>query len=259
MKKVTNTSLLKSKIKEKDLDFEVLEDFKGSQVKILFNKKSCEHPPFLATPNNILKGNYNCPICGNISRRNTKRKNSPITIDTVRDTLIKMYPNGEYRLVEGQIYVNNKSNLLVECNICSSNFEISLVNIRQGRGCPNCRKIFLGERDSKKTKLIEKILNEENITFEKEKTFSDCKYRRLLSFDFFLKDYNILIEFDGEQHFKPFNKKMESSIKSFEETKIRDQIKNEYCKTKNIELIRINYKDDIYKELEKLVQRLSKG
>lgn len=52
---------------------------------------------------------------------------------------------------------------------------------------------------------------------------------------------------------------MESSIKSFEETKIRDQIKNEYCKTKNIELIRINYKDDIYKELEKLVQRLSKG
>lgn len=107
-----------------------------------------------------------------------------------------MYPHGEYRLVEGQIYVNNKSNLLVECNICSSNFEISLVNIRQGRGCPNCRKIFLGERDSKKTKLIEKILNEENITFEKEKTFSDCKYRRLLSFDFFLKDYNILIEFD---------------------------------------------------------------
>lgn len=44
-----------------------------------------------------------------------------------------------------------------------------------------------------------------NVSFEKEKTFIDCvnpKTNFLLRFDFYLPDYNIIIEYDGEQHFK---------------------------------------------------------
>ena len=38
---------------------------------------------------------------------------------------------------------------------------------------------------------------------------------------------------------------------NFEKTKIRDQIKNEYCFEKNIKLIRIKYNEDI--TLEKIL------
>lgn len=64
----------------------------------------------------------------------------------------------------------------------------------QGSGCPICN-LSKGELE------ITKILTNLNITYEKQKMFCDLKYIRSLKFDFYLPDHNILIEFDGEQHF----------------------------------------------------------
>jgi very-short-patch-repair endonuclease len=60
-----------------------------------------------------------------------------------------------------------------------------------------------------------------------EKRFNNCvsslKANYRLAYDFFLEDYNMIIEFDGEQHFKPrFNNH------SFKQTIINDNIKNNY-------------------------------
>ena len=33
--------------------------------------------------------------------------------------------------------------------------------------------------------------------------FNDCKRKNKLRFDFYLPKYNVLIEYDGMQHFKP--------------------------------------------------------
>ena len=65
---------------------------------------------------------------------------------------------------------------------------------------PKKRRYYKGKKVSKGEKKIINFLNEHNITFEREKTFSDCRGRtgrQPLRFDFFLKDYNILIEYDG--------------------------------------------------------------
>ena len=75
------------------------------------------------------------------------------------------------------------------------------------------------------------------ISYIREKWFDDCRGEtgRVLPFDFFLPDYNTIIEFDGEQHFTPkFNKE------TFEATVKNDKIKNDFCLTKNIKLIRNN-------------------
>lgn len=54
-----------------------------------------------------------------------------------------------------------------------------------------------------------------------------------------------MIEFDGEQHFKPTDFTSKQDIltinKSFISLKNRDQIKTTYCKKNNIKLIRIPY------------------
>ena len=62
-----------------------------------------------------------------------------------------------------------------------------------------------------------------------------------LPFDFYLKKYNLLIEFDGEQHFKPLtrfggNKKFKQALK-------RDIIKNDYAFKEEINLLRIPYEE----------------
>lgn len=60
-----------------------------------------------------------------------------------------------------------------------------------------------------------------------------------LPFDFYIPDYNTLIEFDGEQHFKPI--KYFGGLSAFKVRKRRDDIKTEYAKTHNMMLIRIPY------------------
>ena len=65
-------------------------------------------------------------------------------------------------------------------------------------------------------------------------------------FDFAVFNNNILsylIEYDGEQHFK-YKKDTNSfwnNKEAYEKTKIRDIIKNQWCKENNIPLIRIPY------------------
>ena len=65
---------------------------------------------------------------------------------------------------------------------------------------------------------------------------------------------NLVIEFDGIQHFKPV--KLFGGEKEFEKTKIKDEIKSRYCLDNNINLIRISYLEDIEERLsniEKLI------
>jgi len=86
---------------------------------------------------------------------------------------------------------------------------------------------------------IEKILQNLNISYIKEKIFNDCKDNKNLRFDFYLPDYNICIEYDGEQHFKEIPYwGGEIGLKNRQN---KDKIKNEYCKNNNIHLIRFSY------------------
>ena len=65
-----------------------------------------------------------------------------------------------------------------------------------------------------------------------------------------------VIEYDGKQHFKPVD--IFGGQDGFEETQLHDQIKTQYCKDNNIELIRIPYweKDNIEEILNhKLITR----
>lgn len=91
---------------------------------------------------------------------------------------------------------------------------------------------------------IQKILIENNITFVKEKSFIDFHYNDNPNshprFDFYLPDYNKLIEFDGTQHYNKTNLSWEQNVE-LEERQKRDLAKNQYAKEHNILLVRIPY------------------
>ena len=80
------------------------------------------------------------------------------------------------------------------------------------------------------------LLRDNNIDFEREKTFKDLPRRR---FDFYIPSLNRVIEFDGKQHFQPcsWNKTEED----FDISTTRDEEKNIYCFKNGIEIIRIPY------------------
>lgn len=92
---------------------------------------------------------------------------------------------------------------------------------------------------SKNEEKIVKILLQEKISFVREKTFQDLKNGKF-RFDFYLPKEKILIEIDGEQHFKQI-KKFQKTRQDFLKQQERDRRKNSYCLANNIPLYRVPY------------------
>lgn len=89
---------------------------------------------------------------------------------------------------------------------------------------------------------IIKCLQENNINFETQKTFTDLlnpttNYN--LRFDFYLPDHCRLIEFNGEQHYKSVS--YWGGEEKFQLRQQLDEIKNQYALSNKIDLIRIPY------------------
>lgn len=91
---------------------------------------------------------------------------------------------------------------------------------------------------SKYEEQVVLILKQSKIKFFREKTFSDLK-QGLFRFDFYIPNLQgapIIIEVDGEQHFKPIYGRQ-----SFLKGQEHDRRKNSYCLANNIPLYRIPY------------------
>lgn len=185
-----------------------------------------------ASPCNILRG-YGCPKCaGNIKK----------THEEYVKELHKCNPDID---VVGE-YINAKTKILHRCKIDKHEWFIAPTNILLGQGCPQCQ-------ESKGERQIRQWLEEHDITYSYQKTFTDCKDKYVLPFDFFIAEYNLCIEFDGKQHFEPVDFSGDGkdlAIEKFSIVQKHDNIKNQYCKDNNIHLLRIPYYKNIESELE---------
>lgn len=101
---------------------------------------------------------------------------------------------------------------------------------------------------SKGEEEISKWLINNNIPFERQKTFDSCRDNKtnyLLRFDFFINN-QFLLEYDGVTHFKAtgsWNDK--DAVKNIQE---KDNIKNIWASNNNIPLYRISYNNNYSQE-----------
>ena len=109
--------------------------------------------------------------------------------------------------------------------------------------CPYCNRLSKGETE------IVRILDKLGIRYYNNHKFDDCKHILHLKFDFYLPDYNMVIEYDGIQHFKPVKKF--GGVERFKLDKYRDSLKNKYCEDNNIKMLRIAYFD--YRRIEQIL------
>lgn len=87
--------------------------------------------------------------------------------------------------------------------------------------------------------LIEDYLKNNSIKYESQKRFDDCRNKKKLPFDFYLPEYNLCIEYQGEQHFKLVNHF--GGEEGFKRRQENDKIKKQYCEDKNIHLLYLLY------------------
>jgi len=137
-------------------------------------------------------------------------------------------------------------NVVARCD-CGTIYKGSVKTLRAGQkscGCLNSA----GELK------IAKILTKYHILFKKQKSFDDLigVGGGLLRFDFYLSDYDLLIEYQGEQH---YDKQYGHFISTYAMIQKHDKLKRKYCKQHNIDLLEIPYTD--YDNIEEiLVEKL---
>lgn len=146
---------------------------------------------------------------------------------------------------------NNKLDLIDQDDItimCPNHgkFNQKIYYHLKGSGCPDCR-LSIGETN------IHTFLKNNNINYISEYKFNDCLgiNNGKLSFDFFIEEYDVCIEYDGIQHFEPID--FFGGIDAYNYRKQNDKIKDEYCILHNINLIRIAYTENIENKLNELL------
>lgn len=220
-------------------EYEVLGDYINTDTPILMkhNECGCIYP---VTPHNFLKGTR-CPECyGN--KKRTPEEFKQEVYDKVKD---------EYSVLSE--YNNSNTPIKMKHNKCGHIYPVRPDKFLRGNRCPKCNS-------SKGELAIIKFLNKYNINYKHNKPYGDCSYKRPLKFDFLIFDkenrLKLIVEYDGEMHFIPV--KAFGGEEAFEKTKARDKVKNDFCKEKNISLLRIPYWeiDNIHKILGKKLYKL---
>lgn len=166
-------------------------------------------------------------------KSHSKRGSIPLTKEMFIERAVKKHGNKyDYKLVE---YVNNKVNVDIVCPD-HGRFSQRPNNHIWGKGCPLCKS-------SKGERKISEVLHELNIDFKVEASFDELLSDKgfPLRFDFGIESKNLLIEYDGKQHYEHIEGWI--TLDDFHKLQYHDKMKNEFCEKNNINLLRIRYDD----------------
>lgn len=173
----------------------------------------------------FLQSPHMCPKC------RPKMIKQTITLDEAQKRIDVVYGKNYLTLLE---YKGNNVQVALRCEKCLNTFQSVPVSLWRNRvkGCPFCEKTTsLGEC------RVERFLRMNNIQFRTQERFLECRDKLCLPFDFYLPQYNICIEFQGEQHYDS------TSLLWSEQLIAHDNIKKDFCKKNGIVLIEIPWYD----------------
>ena len=206
-----------------------------------------KHGEFWQTPHHHLRGR-GCYICGINKKSNKEFIQQAIEI------------HGDKYDYTQTNYVNKHHKVKIICPVHGDFWQLPN-NHLNGRGCPQC-----GNKKSQKEEMVLKSLQENfyNVIYQyTNKTFLKGKNeRKNLTLDFYLPDYNIGIEYQGEQHFV--------ALEHFggEETYItvveRDERKYKQCTEHGIKIFYISmgryvpdtYFATVYTDIDSLIKAI---
>ena len=130
-------------------------------------------------------------------------------------------------------YVNLETSMKVYCKIHGEFEVMPYTHSIGGNKCPICypKNMSIGEH------RIRDYFERKKLNYIFQKTFDDCRNIKLLRFDFYLPKYNLIVEFDGYQHYG----EVQMFDASLADIQRHDAIKNKYCEDNYINILRIPY------------------
>lgn len=188
---------------------------------------------FKCSLSDIITGGKDC--CNSCSKEKMGRRLS-------RENVLEIFNSCGLDIVKEFKYLNNRTKFLVKCRKCGFTWERAVGTLSSKKSCPKCKQ-------SKGEIKISSFLILSDIDFVIQKKFENCKDISVLPFDFYLPNQNILIEYNGEQHYKV--NEFFGGKEGFKAQKKRDKIKAKYCKENDIPLLIIPYTE--FERIEEII------
>jgi very-short-patch-repair endonuclease len=166
--------------------------FKSARAKYKFDCATCDHTSERRL-HSITQDNQSCPYCWN------HKLCLDDDCDTCYNKSFKSHPQSEYWSSENgvsprQVTKFSHKKYKFVCPYCNQIYETTPCSVSRGKWCPcikNKTEIIL-------YKYLQSILDCQVVN---QKRFKWCKNILCLPFDFCIKDFKIIIELDGRQHF----------------------------------------------------------
>lgn len=180
------------------------------------------------TPNKLLLGR-GCPNCRSIQMSIDQTRSHEEFLKIAKEKCEKIKILGRYE----------KSWIPIECECETCNFKWSArpSTLLYGIGCPQCKA-------SKGEKRIRDFLDKCSVEYECQKKFNNLHGvgGGLLSYDFYLPRYNLLIEYQGQFHDGNIKNNFQSTS-DLQKAKEHDRRKKKYANDNSIKLLEIWYWD----------------
>jgi hypothetical protein len=166
-----------------------------------------------------------CPYCSHC-----KKLNNTVIDDRLKDR----------KIIRIDDYINSRTKIKFKCLVDGHEWYAkpsNVLNIKQG--CPLCK---ISKSENNVLSLIKEHVNYDTLFLHHKIIINE----KPIYPDFMIIKNNkkIIIEYNGEQHYKPVrfnNMDLKKAIKKFNKQKLRDNDLRDYCKYNNITLLEIPY------------------
>jgi len=222
------------------------------KMKIICHEKHLdgkEHGVFEISSSSFLHGR-GCPYCAiNVIKEKQKKPFDQMVKDA------RKIHGDKYEYNE-DTYVNAQTPMKIFCKVHGEFWQTPHKHINGKHGCPKCK-------ESKLEGEISKLLSKNNVKYVEKKHF---EWLGLQHLDFYLPEYNVAIECQGEQHYEGKSFSSDKTKKTLTENlKIqqeRDSRKKKLCKRNNVKLLYFTHYKNIsedevtFKNKEKLLNKI---
>lgn len=192
------------------------------------------HGEFLQKADHHIYHKNGCSLCS---------KNKKLTTEEFIERAKRIHGN-KYNYLKCN-YAGKDTKTAIICPIHGIFLQSPHNHVFNKQGCPKCKS-------SRGELLIAKILKDLNITYERQKRFNDCinpLTKHKLSYDFYLPQENMLIEFNGDQHYRSL-RHWHRNKNTLKTQQYRDFLKKQYALDHGYKFLIIKYNDDIKKILK---------
>ena len=232
-KRKTNEQFVANVRKANGDKFTLLSEYHTNyRCKIAFRCNACGFED--SCRSDVLERGRNCKQClykrySDMYTKSTEKYNQEVSKET----------SGCYVLTSEYTGVNNYIHM--KHITCGKEYKTTPHQFNRGRRCPHCNA-------SKGESLVKKVLETLEVPYKYQvnlRELNDLDHR--YSYDFYLPDKRVLIEYQGKQHYEPVE--LFGGLEAFERQQQNDEYKRDFAKQNSYILIEVPYTEDTYSKV----------